>query len=70
MIPLRDMTRKLKGLPRLFDKPKHRQRNAIERLFGWLKENRPPGYTLLQSGGKFCCSGRAGLLAACFSYST
>lgn len=28
------------GLPRLFDRPKYRQRNIIERMFGWLKENR------------------------------
>ena len=24
----------------LFDRPKYRQRNIIERMFGWLKENR------------------------------
>jgi transposase len=24
----------------LFDKPKYRERNVIERLFGWLKEHR------------------------------
>ncbi|WP_374105702.1 transposase [Pseudomonas sp. NKUCC02_KPG] len=36
-----EMTRKSKpGLPRLFDRPKYRQRNVIERMFGWLKENR------------------------------
>jgi len=41
VIPLRSMKRKLKpGLPRLFDRPKYRQRNIIERMFGWLKENR------------------------------
>jgi transposase len=41
VIPLRDMKRKPKpGLPRLFDRPKYRQRNIIERMFGWLKENR------------------------------
>lgn len=35
------MKRKLKpGLPRLFDKPKYRERDVIERLFGWLKEHR------------------------------
>jgi transposase len=28
------------GLPGLFDHPKYRQRNIIERMFGWLKENR------------------------------
>lgn len=41
VIPLRSMKRKPKpGLPRLFDRPKYRQRNVIERMFGWLKENR------------------------------
>lgn len=28
------------GLPRLFDRPKCRQRNIIERLVGWLKQSR------------------------------
>lgn len=27
------------GLPRMFDRPKYRQRNIIEGMFGWLKEN-------------------------------
>lgn len=41
VIPLRSMKRKSKpGLPRLFDRPKYRQRNILERMFGWLKENR------------------------------
>jgi transposase len=41
VIPLRSMKRTPKpGLPRLFDRPKYRQRNIIERMFGWLKENR------------------------------
>lgn len=41
VIPLRDMKRKPKpGLPRLFDHLKYRQRNIIERMFGWLKDNR------------------------------
>lgn len=41
VIPLRAMPRKTRpGLPRLFDRPKYRQRNIIERMFGWLKENR------------------------------
>lgn len=41
VILLRSMKRKPKpGLPRLFDRPKYRQRNIIERMFGWLKENR------------------------------
>ncbi len=38
---LRVMKRKPKpGLLRLFDKPKYRERNAIERFLGWLKEQR------------------------------
>lgn len=41
VIPMRSMKRNPKpGLPRLFDRPKYRQRNIIERMFGWLKENR------------------------------
>jgi transposase len=41
VIPLRSIKRKVRpGLPRLFDRPKYRQRNIIERMFGWLKENR------------------------------
>lgn len=45
VIPLRSMKRKPKpGLPRLFDRPKYRQRNIIERMFGWLKKNRRIGY--------------------------
>lgn len=41
VVPLRSMKRKSKpGLPRLFDRPKYRQRSVIERMFGWLKENR------------------------------
>lgn len=41
VILLLSMKRKPKpGLPRLFDRPKYRQRNIIERMFGWLKENR------------------------------
>lgn len=30
--------RRRPGLPRRFDKPKYRQRNAVERCFSWLKE--------------------------------
>lgn len=42
--PQRTMKRKPKpGLPRLFDRPKYRQRNIIERMFGWLKESRRVG---------------------------
>ena len=41
VIPLRSMKRKPRsGLSRLFDRPKYRKRNTIERMFGWLKENR------------------------------
>lgn len=41
MIPLRSMKRNPSpGLPTLFDRPKYRQRKIIERMFGWLKENR------------------------------
>lgn len=44
VIPQRTMQRKPKpGLPRLFDRPKYRQRNVIERMFGWLKESRSIG---------------------------
>lgn len=38
VIPLCTLKRKNKPeLPRLFDRPKYRQRNIIERKFGWLK---------------------------------
>jgi transposase len=41
VIPLRSMKRKPKpGLPRVFDFPEYRRRDVIERMFGWLKENR------------------------------
>jgi transposase len=30
-------------LLQLFDRPKYRQRNIIERMFDWLKENRRIG---------------------------
>lgn len=41
LMPLRSMKRKPKpGLPRLLDRPKYRQRNIIERMYSWLKENR------------------------------
>ncbi len=43
-IPLRSMKRKPKPiLPKLFDRPKYRHRNIIERMLGWLKENRSTG---------------------------
>jgi len=41
VIPLYNMKLKPRPrLPRLFDRPKHRQSNIIERMFGWLIENR------------------------------
>ncbi|GLO11942.1 hypothetical protein PPUJ20028_05230 [Pseudomonas putida] len=41
VISMRSMKRKPKpGLPRLFDRSEYRQRNIIEHMFGWLKENR------------------------------
>ncbi len=41
VIPLRSMKCKPGlGLPGLFGRPKYRQRNIIERMFGWLKEKR------------------------------
>jgi len=41
VLPMRSMKRKPKpGLPRMFDRPKYRQRNIIERMCGWLRENR------------------------------
>ena len=41
VIPLRSIKPKQNpGLPRLFDRPKYRQRNIIERMFGWQKESR------------------------------
>ena len=44
VIPQRTMKRKPKpGLTRLFDRPKYKQRNIIERKFGWLKESRRIG---------------------------
>ncbi|QHF42178.1 IS5 family transposase [Pseudomonas sp. S34] len=44
VIPQRTMKRKPNpGLPRLFDRPKYRQRNIIERMFAWLKESRRIG---------------------------
>lgn len=39
IIPRRHMHRR-PGLPHQFDRPKYRQRNVVERLFGWLKEKR------------------------------
>jgi transposase len=38
--PVQLLVQAYRRLPRLFDRPKYRQRNIIERMFGWLKENR------------------------------
>lgn len=41
IIAKRKMYRKPRpGLPRGFDKPKYRERNVVERAFGWFKELR------------------------------
>lgn len=41
IIPLRKMHRKARpDLPRPFGRPQYKKRNAIERLFSWLKEKR------------------------------
>lgn len=65
VIPLRSMTREPKpGLARLFDRPKYRQRNIIERMFGWLKEDRD---TLRQACKKLCRHGLTGLFHAMFA---
>ena len=41
VIPRRRMHRRpCSGLLHQFDRPKYRQRNVVERLFGWLKEKR------------------------------
>ncbi|BAQ73837.1 IS4, transposase [Pseudomonas sp. Os17] len=64
VIPLRSMKRKPKpGLPRLFDRPKYRQHNIIERMFGWLKENR----RTVTRFEKLCSYGLAGLRHAVFT---
>ncbi|MBA1246555.1 transposase (plasmid) [Pseudomonas luteola] len=40
MLPLRQLHRRPRtGLPRLFDQPAYRKRNAIEQLFNWLKKH-------------------------------
>ncbi|ELQ10895.1 transposase IS4 family protein [Pseudomonas fluorescens BRIP34879] len=46
--------------PRLFDRPKYRQRNIIERMFGWLKENRRIGTRYDKLASSFS-HGHAGL---------
>lgn len=44
VIPLHSMKHQSKpGQPTLFYNPKYRQRNIIERMFGWLKESRRIG---------------------------
>lgn len=75
VIPLRDMKRKPKpGLPRLFDRPKYRQRNIIERMFGWLKENHRIATRFDKLATSFAamvsltCAMRC--LRQCFSYRT
>jgi transposase len=73
VIPLRSMKRKPKpGLPRLFDKPKYRQRNIIERMFGWLKENRRVGTRYDKLAKSFGGNGLSGCTMRClrhyFSY--
>jgi transposase len=65
--PQRSMKCKRKpGLPRLFDRPKYRQRNIIERMFGWLKENRRI-VTLQQTREKLRGDSFAGLCYAVFT---
>nr|WP_237709553.1 IS5 family transposase [Pseudomonas psychrotolerans] len=49
------------GLPRLFDQPMYRQRNAIERLFSWLKEKR----RLCTRFDKLASSFKAMVILAC-----
>jgi transposase len=68
VIPLRSMKRKPKpGLPRLFDRPKYRQRNIIERNV-WLVEGKPPHRdTLRQTRKKLRGDGFAGLCYAVFT---
>lgn len=75
VIPLRSMKRKPKpGLPRLFDRPKYRQRNIIEWMFSWLKVHRRIGnryYELARSFAamvKLACTLRC--LRQYFSYRT
>lgn len=56
------MKRKPKsGLPQLFDRPKYRQRNIIERMSGGLKESRRIGTRY----GKIAKSFRAMVTLAC-----
>lgn len=61
-IAYRRMHRKPRpGLPRIFDKVKYRQRNVIERCFGWLKEIR----RLCTRYDKLASSFRAMVCLAC-----
>ena len=69
VLPLRSMKRKPKpGLPRLFDRPKYRQRDIIERMFGWLKEP-PDRNALRQTREKLRRHGLTGLFHAVFATS-
>lgn len=71
VIPLQSMKRKPKpGLPRLFDRSKYRQRNIIERMFSWLKENRRIGtrYDKMAAMVTLACTLRS--LRHYFSYRT
>lgn len=55
VIPYPSVKRKPRsGLPTLFDRRKYRQRNVIERMSGWLKENR----RIAGSVGKAYCTRR------------
>ena len=75
VIPQRTIKRKPKpGLPRLFNRPKYRQRSIIERMFGWLKESRRIGTRYDKLARSFAamvtlaCTLRC--LRQCFSYKT
>ena len=75
VVAQRNMHRRTRpGLPRRFDKPKYRQRNAIERCFGWLKECRriATRYEKLASSFKamVCVACIDRCLRANFSYKT
>lgn len=63
----RNMHRKPRpGLPRGFDKPKYRQRNIIERHFGWVKELR----RICTRFDKLASSFRAMVCLACIDLAT
>ncbi len=70
VIPRRSMKRKPKpGLLRLFDRPKYRQRNIIERMFGRLKENSRIVTRFDKLAKKLCRNGLAGLFHMVFATS-